>query len=66
MNSHYVTIIGYLIALAANTTLQLLATVMPPRLPTLGEVFTHVMRARSGRVGILVDRARVGLHFVAW
>ncbi len=65
MNSHYVTIIGYLIVLAAGVTLQVLATLKPRLLPTLGQVFTHVMRTRTGRVGIFVAWAWVGLHFFA-
>jgi Family of unknown function (DUF6186) len=65
MNSHYVTIIGYLIVLAAGVALQVLATAMPPRLATLGEVFTHVTRTRTGRVGIFVAGAWAGLRLFA-
>lgn len=65
MNSHNVTIFGYLIVLACGVTLQVLAIRMPERLPTLGEVFTHVMRTRTGRVGVLVAWAWIGLHFFA-
>jgi hypothetical protein len=65
MSSHYLTIADYLVALAGGVTLQVLAFRMPPRLPTLGQVFTHVMRTRTGRVGILVGWAWIGLHFFA-
>lgn len=65
MSSHYLTIIGYLVVLGAGATLQALAVAMPQRLPTLGQVFTHVMRTRTGRVGIFVAWAWLGLHFFA-
>lgn len=65
MNSRDVTIIGYLSVLIAAVALQVAALRMPERLPSLGRVFTHVMRTRTGRVGILVAWAWVGLHFFA-
>jgi len=65
MNSHDVTIVGYLIVLACGVILQVLAVRMPERLPSLGQVFTHVMRTRTGRVGVFVAWAWVGLHFFA-
>jgi hypothetical protein len=65
MNSHDITILGYLLVLAAGVTLQVLAVRRPERLPTLGRVFTHVMTSRTGRVGVFVAWAWVGLHFFA-
>lgn len=35
------------------------------RVPSLGTVLTHLMRGRTGRVGILVAWAWIGLHFFA-
>ena len=34
-------------------------------IPTLGHVLTRIMRTRTGRVGMLVAWAWVGLHFFA-
>lgn len=33
--------------------------------PPLGDVLTRIMRTRTGRVGVLVARAWIGLHFFA-
>ena len=65
MTSRDVTIAGYLLVLAAGVTLQVLAVKQPDRLPSLGRVFTHVMTTRTGRVGVFVAWAWVGLHFFA-
>jgi Family of unknown function (DUF6186) len=65
VRSHYATILGYLTVLAGGVGLQVLAVRIPERLPTLGRVFTHVMRTRTGRVGVLVAWGWIGLHFFA-
>jgi uncharacterized protein DUF6186 len=65
VNSHDVTIAGYLVALAALVILQIIALRSPGRVPPIGEVLTRVMRSRTGRVGILVAWAWLGLHFFA-
>ncbi len=65
MRSHYLTILGYLLVLAAGVTVQLIAVRRPDKVPSLGRVFTHVMRTRTGRVGVCVAWAWVGLHFFA-
>jgi uncharacterized protein DUF6186 len=65
MNSHDVTVLGYLVVLSAGVLLELLALFTPAKIPPLGEVFTRIMRSRTGRVGILVAWAWVGLHFFA-
>jgi len=65
MSSRDLTIIGYLAVLAAGIALQVAALRMPERLPSLGRVFTHVMRTRTGRVGVCVAWAWIGLHFFA-
>ena len=65
MTSRDITIAGYLLVLAAGVTLQVLAVKQPDRLPSLGRVFTHVMTSRTGRVGVFVAWAWVGLHFFA-
>ncbi len=65
MNSHNVTILGYLVVLAAGVLLEVLAIFTPAQVPRLGEIFTRIMRSRTGRVGMLVAWAWVGLHFFA-
>jgi hypothetical protein len=65
MTWHEVTIAGYLLAVAGIVVLQLLATRTAVPVPSLGDLFTRAMRSRTGRVGILVAWAWVGLHFFA-
>jgi hypothetical protein len=65
MSSRDLTIMGYVAVLAAAVALQVAALRMPERLPSLGRVLTHVMRTKTGRVGILVAWAWLGLHFFA-
>ena len=65
MNSHNVTIAGYLLVVAAIVLLQLLATKIRAPIPSLGDLLTRAMRTRTGRVGMLVAWAWIGLHFFA-
>jgi Family of unknown function (DUF6186) len=65
MSSHDVTVAGYLAVLAAGVLLQVLALRSPTRVPPAGEVLTRAMRTRTGRVGMLVAWAWLGLHFFA-
>jgi Family of unknown function (DUF6186) len=65
MTSRELAIAGCLTVLAACIVLQVAAVRMPARLPSPGRVFTHVMRTRTGRVGVLVAWAWLGLHFFA-
>ncbi len=65
MNSHAVTILGYLLVLAAGLAAQFLATRTRVPIPPLGDVLTRAMRSRTGRVGVLVAWAWIGLHFFA-
>ncbi len=65
MNSHDLTVLGYLVFLLAGLLLELLATRTRMQIPALEQVLTRVMRTRTGRVGVLVAWAWVGLHFFA-
>jgi len=65
MSSRDATIIGYLIVAAAAISLQVIAVRQPRRLPSLGQVLSHVMQSRTGRVGVVVAWAWIGLHFFA-
>jgi len=65
ISSHDVTILGYLLVLLAGLLLEFLATRTRARIPALGDVLTRVMRTRTGRVGVLVAWAWLGLPFFA-
>jgi hypothetical protein len=65
VNSHDVTVLGYLAILLAGIVLQLLATRTRAPIPPLGKVIARAMSTRTRRVGILVAWAWVGLHFFA-
>ena len=65
MNSHEVSIAVYLVVLAGIVLLQVLATRTRAPVPSLGDLLTRVMRSRTGRVGVLVAWAWIGLHFFA-
>ena len=65
MSSHQVTIAGYLVVAAGIVGLQVLATRTRAPVPSLGDLFTRAMHSRTGRVGVLVAWAWIGLHFFA-
>ena len=65
MNSHDITVTGYLVVLLAGVTLQLLATRTRAPIPSLGQVLAWAMNTRTRRVGMLVAWAWIGLHFFA-
>jgi hypothetical protein len=65
MISHEVTIAGYLLVVAGIVLLQVLATRTRIPVPSLGDLLTRAMRSRTGRVGVLVAWAWIGLHFFA-
>jgi Family of unknown function (DUF6186) len=65
MNSHEITIAGYLVVLGSLAALQVLATRTRVPVPALGDLLTRAMRTRTGRVGVLVAWAWIGLHFFA-
>jgi len=65
VNSHTITIAGYLVVLGGIVLLQVLAARTRVPVPSLGELLTRAMRTRTGRVGVLVAWAWIGLHFFA-
>jgi hypothetical protein len=65
MSGHEVTIAGYLLVVAGIVVLQVLATRTRVPVPSLGDLLTRAMRSRTGRVGVLVAWAWIGLHFFA-
>jgi len=60
-----ITIVGYLVVLSCGVALEVAATRTRARIPPLGDVLTRAMRTRTGRVGVLVAWAWLGLHFFA-
>jgi len=65
VNSHTITLAGYLVVLGGIVLLQVLAARTRVPVPSLGELLTRAMRTRTGRVGVLVAWAWIGLHFFA-
>ena len=65
MNSHDVTVLGFLLVLAALIGTDVVARTKLAPVPTFAQVFTRIMRTRTGRVGVLVAWAWIGLHFFA-
>ena len=65
MNSHDVTLLGYLVILLAGGLLEVLGRWTRAPVPPLGDVLSRIMRTRTGRVGVLVAWAWIGLHFFA-
>jgi hypothetical protein len=65
MNSHDITVTGFLVILAALIGAEIIARRRRTQVPTFAEVITRIMRTRTGRVGILVAWAWLGLHFFA-
>ena len=65
MNSHNVTVTGFLVLLAAMVGTEIAGRTGRAPVPTFSQVITRIMRTRTGRVGILVAWAWLGLHFFA-
>ncbi len=65
MTSHDLTLSVYVLIALVGVGLQVLSTRQGSRLPSLGTVFSRIMRTRSGRVGVVAGWAWLGLHFFA-
>jgi hypothetical protein len=65
MNSHDVTVLGFLVLLGGLIGTEIVARRTDSKMPTFDQVLTRVMRTRTGRVGMLVAWAWLGLHFFA-
>jgi Family of unknown function (DUF6186) len=65
VSSREITIIGYLVLLCGGLAIEVLARRTRTRVPPLGDVLTRAMRTRTGRVGVRVAWAWLGLHFFA-
>jgi len=62
MNSHEITIAGYLVFLVAGITLNLLAHRRGSRIPTMGAMFSRIMHSRTGRIAVIAWWAWLGMH----
>ncbi len=65
MTSHDVTIAGYVLIIAAAVALEVAAATHAFDIVSIRTVLSRVMRTRSGRVGVLVAWAWLGMHFLA-
>jgi hypothetical protein len=65
MSSHDVAVAVYLLFAMAALVLQALSLRHDSKIPSLGAVFSRVMRTRSGRVGMMAGWVWLGLHFFA-
>ena len=65
MTSHDLTVAVYLLIVLAGVGLEVRSYSPRSRIPSIGTVFTRVMRTRSGRVGVIAGWAWLGLHFFA-
>jgi len=65
VNSHDIAVMVYVLFALFMLVLQGLSLRRGSRIPSLGTVFSRVMRTRSGRVGIMAGWAWLGLHFFA-
>ena len=65
MNSHDIAVMVYVLFALFMLCLQGLSLRRNSRIPSLGTVFSRVMRTRSGRVGVMAGWAWLGLHFFA-
>jgi uncharacterized protein YceK len=65
MTSRAVTVAGYLLIVGCGVVLQLASRRPGSPVPSLGTVLRWVMRTRSGRVGVMVGWAWLGVHFLA-
>jgi len=65
MSSHGLTVVGYVAFALAGLGLQARSASPRSRIPSFGAICSHVMRTRSGRVGVIAGWAWLGLHFFA-
>ena len=65
MNSHDITVAGYLAIAYSGAALELLSHRSQSRIPSFGQVLGRLMRTRSGRIGVVAGWAWLGMHFFA-
>jgi Family of unknown function (DUF6186) len=65
MNSHQITLLVYGLFALAGVALEVRSRSPRSHIPSLGTVFSRIMRTRSGRVGMVAGWVWLGLHFFA-
>ena len=65
MSTRAITVIGFVVTIAALVTLEILGRRRIGRVPTLGEWLGYVMRPRAGRALILAGWLWLGWHYFA-
>jgi hypothetical protein len=65
VSSRAVTIAGYLLIVGCGVALQLASRRRGSPVPSFGALLRRVMGTRSGRVGVMVGWAWLGVHFLA-
>jgi hypothetical protein len=65
MITRVITIIGFACVISAIVTLELVARRPASRIPTIGEWLGFLMRARAGRLLILLGWLWLGWHYFA-
>lgn len=65
MNSHDVTVAGYLVCLLLGLAVQLASSRPGARVPSIGALLAWTMRTRSGRVGVTAGWMWLGMHYFA-
>ena len=65
MSTGTITVIGFVAAIAALVTLEVLGRRKIARIPTLSEWLGYVMRPRAGRALILAGWLWLGWHYFA-
>ena len=65
MSTRAITIVGFVVVIAALLALEVLGRRKIGRIPTLGEWLGYVMRRPAGRLVILAGWLWLGWHFFA-
>jgi Family of unknown function (DUF6186) len=65
MNSHDITVAGYLAIASSGVALELLSHRWQSKIPSFEQVLSRLMRTRSGRIGVVAGWAWLGMHFFA-
>jgi len=65
MSTRAITIVGFVVIIAALVLLEILGRRPSSRIPTLGQWLGYVMRPRGGRALILLGWLWLGWHYFA-
>ncbi len=65
MITRVITVIGFVCVISALVTLEILARRDTNRIPTVGQWLGYLMRARAGRLLVLLGWLWLGWHYFA-